>query len=66
VPGAHRLATSEVQGLPNGAFRNPDGGLVWVACNNNTGAERRVAVHTRGRQPIALTIPSGAAVTVVL
>lgn len=65
-PGARRIGSSETRGIPNVAFRNPDGSLVWVACNSDTSTARSVTLQTKNRNSVSLTIPPGSAVTVVV
>jgi glucosylceramidase len=61
--GAVRVASNEVEGISNVAFRNPDGGLVLIALNGNT--EAKAFSVKAGRKAFGYTLPAGAVATFV-
>lgn len=62
-PGSVRVASSEVAGLPNVAFRTPDGQLVLIV--QNEGKEPKSFTIRRGPQVTSPTLAPGAAATYV-
>ena len=60
-PNAVYLPTSPVPDLPSAAFRNPDGSLIWVACNG--GAARTIHLRTP-TDTLSIVLPARAAITV--
>jgi glucosylceramidase len=63
VTGSVRVASTEVAGLPNVAFRTPAGRLVVIVLNE--GAEPKTFGFRRGQQSLSATLPPGAAATYV-
>lgn len=64
-PGAVRLETDDTKDFPGAAFRNRDRSLVFVGANGDTAKARTVTLKFGRRPPVAVTVPAGAAVTVV-
>jgi glucosylceramidase len=62
-PGSVRIASSEVAGLPNVAYRTPAGRVVVIVLND-TGAERSFNLRLAGRS-VRPTLPAGAVGTFV-
>ncbi|SMB97281.1 Glucan endo-1,6-beta-glucosidase [Hymenobacter roseosalivarius DSM 11622] len=62
-PGSVRVASTETTGLPNVAFRTPDGQLVIIV--QNEGTEPKTFGIRRGQQTVTATLPPGAAATYV-
>ena len=61
--GAVRVASDEVDGISNVAFRNPDGSLVLIALNGNKAATA-FTVEADGKA-FGYTLPAGAVATFV-
>ncbi len=62
-PGSFRVASNPIKGLPNVAFRSPEGRLVLIVLNDGPTA-RTFAIQAQGRQAAA-TLPAGAVGTFV-
>ncbi len=63
-PGSVRIASNEVPGLPNVAFRTPTGELVLIVLNDDSAAATfRMEV---GQQPYGATLQAGAVGTYLL
>ena len=61
--GAARIASNEVDGLSNVAFRNPDGSLVLIVLNTQS---RSISFSvTADRKAFAYTLPAGAVASFV-
>ncbi|QIL75712.1 glycoside hydrolase family 30 protein [Hymenobacter sp. HDW8] len=63
LPGSVRIASSEVSGLPNVAFRTPANKVVLIVLNE--GSEPKTFGVRRGQQTVSHTLPAGAAATYV-
>ncbi len=62
-PGSVRVGSNEVTGLPNVAFRRPDGRVVLLLANNSEDL-KRIALK-QGKRTFPLTLPAHAVGTVV-
>lgn len=62
-PGSVRIASSEVQGLPNVAFKTPNGSIAVIVLNDGPSA-RRLGLSA-GATKISSTLPPGAVGTFV-
>lgn len=62
-PDARRIASSEVAGIAQVAFRNPDSSRVWVACNT-TGEAKSVTLRWN-KNSLALQMAPGALMTLL-
>ena len=63
LPGSVRVASTEVAGVSNVAFRTPAGQLVVIVLNEGTGP--KTFGIRRGQQSVSHTLPAGAAATYV-
>ncbi|MBC6606582.1 glucosylceramidase [Hymenobacter sp. BT188] len=63
LPGSVRVASSEVAGLPNVAFRTPADRLVVIVLNEGT--KPKIFGIRREEQTVSHTLPAGAAATYV-
>lgn len=63
-PGSVRVASNEVEGLPNVAFRTPDGKVVLIALNDKD-SERQFLIR-QGENTYTATLNSGAVATYIL
>lgn len=64
-PGAVRLETNDTNNFPGAAFRNRDRSLVFVGANGDTSKAKSLTLKCGNRPPVTVTVPAGAAVTVV-
>jgi glucosylceramidase len=64
-PGAVRLETNDANSFPGAAFRNRNGSLVFVGANGDTARPRTLILKSGKRLPVTVSVPAGAAVTVV-
>jgi len=63
-PGSVRIASNEVEGIPNVAFKTPDNSLVLIL-QNTSGGQKKISVHAEGKLA-QVNLEAGAVGTLVL